>query len=97
MNIEEALAEWKSKQRRMGCVSATDWFCARVPGFYPLELTEYTKGGEEYGHTVATDGSIIIDIAPYNDLPNEYDPALDGELTGAHFDGRGERWTYKTN
>ena len=89
MQIEDALIEWKSKRRRMGCVSATNWFCARVPEFYPLELTEYTKGGDQYGHTVATDGLVIIDVAPYNDLPSRYDPELDGELTGMHFVGEG--------
>ena len=74
MTIDEAVREWKSKSRRMGCVSATDWFCARVPGFEPLRLTRYIKDGGPGGlweHVIATDGTIRIDLAPYADKPKE--------------------------
>lgn len=71
MTIEEAISEWKSKKRRMGCVSATDWFCKRVPSFEPIRLTRYTQGGEIFEHVVVTDGTIQIDIAPYNDRPSD--------------------------
>jgi len=85
MTIDEALTEWHSKKRRMGCMAGTEWFCKRVPGFYLLELDRYTKGGEYFGHTVATNGHIIIDLTPYADLPRDYDEEKDGVLTGSHF------------
>ncbi len=71
MSIEEALQEWASKKRRMGCVAATDWFCRRVPTFRPIRLTRYTTEGEIFQHVVATDGTIHIDISPYNDRPRD--------------------------
>jgi len=71
MKIDKAIKEWKSKKRRMGCVSATNWFTKRVPGFYPLRLHRYTETGDYFGHVVATDGSIIIDLSPYNDKPRD--------------------------
>jgi len=67
--IDDAISEWKSKNRRMGCVAATDWFCKRVPSFYPERLTRYTKRGELFQHVIATDGTIRIDLAPYQDRP----------------------------
>ncbi len=69
MNFEQTLSEWKSKNRRMGCVSATNWFCNRVSGFTPKRLTRYTENGEIFEHVVATDGMVIIDFAPYSDKP----------------------------
>jgi hypothetical protein len=89
MTIDEALSEWYTKKRRMGCNAGTDWICKRVPGLYPLDLDRYTKSGEYFGHTVATDGRIIIDLTPYADLPRDYDEKTDGVLTGAHFGKRG--------
>lgn len=71
MSIDAAVAVWRSKQRRMGCVSATDWFCKRVPGFSPKRLTRYTPDGEVFEHVVATDGWIVVDLAPYADRPRE--------------------------
>ncbi|KKN60226.1 hypothetical protein LCGC14_0534250 [marine sediment metagenome] len=82
MTVDEALTEWYSKKRRMGCVAGTDWFCKRVSGFKPLSLDRYTRVGEYYGHTVATDGIIRIDLTPYADLPRDYDEAQDGNLVG---------------
>lgn len=70
MTLDQALAEWKSKRRRMGCVSATDFLCKRVPGFRPMRLTRYLESGEIYEHVVATDGLIVIDLAPYADCPS---------------------------
>ena len=67
--IDKALHEWRSKKRRMDCVAATDWFCARVPGFTPLRITRYTKEGDTFQHVVATDGLVVIDISPYADKP----------------------------
>ncbi len=69
MTIEEALIEWKSKRRRMGCVSATNWFCNRVPEFYPLHCERWTEEGDYFGHVVATDGSIVVDLTPHLDSP----------------------------
>ncbi len=69
MTIDEALAEWRSKKRRMGCVAATNWFCKRVAGFRPERLTRYTEHGEVFEHVVATDGMIRVDLAPYADGP----------------------------
>jgi len=69
MCIDEAILEWKSKKRRMGCVAATAWFCRRVDGFTPERLTRYTADGYLFQHVVATDGLIRIDISPYADKP----------------------------
>jgi len=68
--IDQAIEEWETANRRMGCVAATRWFCSRVQGFTPLRLTRYTKEGEIFQHVVATDGKVIIDIAPYADHPS---------------------------
>lgn len=69
MTLDKALAEWNSKRRRMGCVSATRWLCDRVSGYYPERLTRYTNDGYLYQHVVATNGVIRIDLAPYADAP----------------------------
>lgn len=69
MTLSRALKEWRSRKRRMGCVSATRWLCRRVPGFKPLRLTRYTADGEIFEHVVAYDGTIIVDLAPYADRP----------------------------
>ena len=67
MTIEECLAEWKSKNRRSGCVAATNFLCTRVDGFYPLVYHRWTDKGDYYRHVVATDGAIVIDLSPEND------------------------------
>lgn len=69
--IDEAIKEWKSKKRRMGCVSASEWFCKRVDGFYLERITRYTKDGFPFDHVVVTDGLIRIDLAPYSDKPKD--------------------------
>jgi len=51
----------------MGCVSATDWFCKRIEGFYPERLSKYNNYGEIYQHVIATNGIIRIDLTPYAD------------------------------
>ncbi len=71
MTVDEAIRQWKSKARRMGCVSATAWFCRRVKGFRPERLTRYTEDGEVFEHVVATDGVVRVDVAPYADAPRE--------------------------
>ena len=71
MTFEEALQEWKTKKRRMGCVAAADWFCSRVSGFYPERLTRHTPEGEIFEHVVATDGVIRVDFSPYADKARE--------------------------
>ncbi len=55
-------------------MSAANWFCRRVPGFEPLRLRRYLPGGTDengmlWEHVVATNGRIIIDLAPYSDRP----------------------------
>lgn len=40
---------------------------------------------EYFSHTVATNGKIIIDLSPYNDLPDDYNEELHGKLTGKIF------------
>lgn len=67
MTIDRCVKEWQSRPRRAGCVSATEWFCCRVRDFRPLRLTRYTKDGELYQHVVATNGLVVIDLAPYAD------------------------------
>ena len=69
--IDRALREWKEKKRRMGCVAATDWFCKRVPEFRPVRLSRYTKSGDYFEHVVASNGVILIDLAPYSDHPTK--------------------------
>ena len=49
MNTVKALNEWNSKKRRMGCVSATNWFCKRVDGFVPLRKTFVITSGKYIG------------------------------------------------
>lgn len=66
-SIDLVLAEWCSKSRVMGCVSATDWFCKRIPEFHPERLTRYTATGEIFQHVVASNGRVRIDLAPYAD------------------------------
>lgn len=67
MTADQAMSEWKTKRRRMGCVAATDWWCRRVAGFTPERLTLYTATGDLYQHVVATDGVVRVDLAPYAD------------------------------
>lgn len=67
MTIDEAVNEWLSKPRRMGCVATADWFCKRVEGFKPKRLTRYTPFGEVFEHVIAAKGTIQIDLASYND------------------------------
>lgn len=69
MTLDEALKEWASKKRRMGCVAATDWLCSRVEGFRPERLSRWTEDGDEFQHVVATNGLVRIDLAPYADGP----------------------------
>jgi hypothetical protein len=71
MTLDAAIEEWGSKRRRMGCVAATEWLCARIPEFYPERLRKFTQSGEVYEHVVATNGKIRIDLAPYADCPSE--------------------------
>jgi len=67
MTIDKAIKEWKSKERRMGCVAATYWFCKRVERFQPERMDRYTKDGDYFSHVIATDGKIRIDLTPYAD------------------------------
>ncbi len=80
MTISDAVQEWESKSRKMGCVAATKWFCTRVEGFRPARANRYTKGGEEYEHVVAFNGLIVVDLTPHLDLPENFDLKTDGEL-----------------
>jgi hypothetical protein len=70
VTITQAISEWKSKRRRMGCVSAANFFCTRVPGFHSKRIRRYTQRGEIFEHVVCTDGKIVIDLAPYADGPD---------------------------
>jgi hypothetical protein len=70
VTIDQALNEWQSKNRRMGCVASTDWFCKRVAGFRPERLTRYTEAGEIFQHVIATNGRVRIDLAPEFDSPD---------------------------
>lgn len=65
MSVSKALTEWSSKKRRMGCVSASKWFCKRVRGFYSKRLKLFNSKGEYYEHVVVSNGIIEIDICPY--------------------------------
>jgi hypothetical protein len=76
MSIDDALAEWQSKKRTMGCVNAAEWFCKRVDGFKPLRTRKYMQNGNDqngmfWDHVVCTNGKITIDISPYADYPRE--------------------------
>ncbi len=67
MTIDECVTEWNSKKRRMGCVSATEFFCKRVAGFEPVRLERYDVDGNYTEHVVATNGVIRVDLAPHMD------------------------------
>jgi len=69
--LSAAIKEWETKPRRMGCVAATKWLVSRVPAFEARRITRYTKNGEVFEHVVATDGTIVIDLAPYADSPRQ--------------------------
>lgn len=69
IKIDEVIKEWKSKKRKMGCVAATAWFCARIKTFKPERLRRYLSDGEFYEHVLVTDGVIRIDLVPYADKP----------------------------
>lgn len=71
MNVEQAVEEWQSCKRYMGCVAASNWFCLRVKSFFPVRLTRYTEIGETFEHVVCSNGTIIIDLAPYADCPRD--------------------------
>lgn len=71
MTLDEAIIEWTSKERRMGCVAATDWLCKRVKRFKPERLDRYTAEGDIFQHVIATDGLIRVDLAPYADGPSD--------------------------
>jgi hypothetical protein len=71
MLIDEAIIEWESKKRYMGCRSASEWFCKKVKGFEVESLDRYTENGDYFGHMVATDGKIRIDLSPYADKPDD--------------------------
>lgn len=71
MTLDQAITEWQSKRRHMGCVAATQWLCKRVPGYYAERLTRYTEHGELYQHVVATNGIIRVDLSPYADRPKD--------------------------
>jgi hypothetical protein len=72
-DVGKAIEEWLSSNRRMECVSATNWFLNRVNGFHQERLPRYTKNGEYFEHVVAEsdDGRIRIDLSPYADKPRQ--------------------------
>ena len=67
LTIKEVMKEWKSKNRRMCCVSASNWLCKRLKGYYPLRLTRTLENGDIYQHVISTNGIKIIDLAKYTD------------------------------
>lgn len=74
MTLDECVIEWNQKHRRMGCNAATKFVTDRVKGFKPKRFRRYMpngndKNGQFWEHVVATDGHIIIDLAPYADKP----------------------------
>lgn len=71
-SIDEVLDEWMSKNRKMGCVAATQWAIRKLKKykFKALRLNRYTSDGEVYQHVVAFNGKVIIDLAPYSDAPS---------------------------
>lgn len=72
MSLDEALKEWQSKKRRMGCVAATNWLCKRVEGFKPKRLDRYTENGELFQHVVAINNfGVVVDLAHYADGPRQ--------------------------
>ena len=60
----------------MGCVSATEWFYSRVPGFYPLRLKR-DVGEVHWEHSVATNGVDTVDLVPHLAAPCCWDPRCD--------------------
>jgi hypothetical protein len=70
LSVAECLREWESKRRPMGCVSASDFVCVRVPGFRPLRLQRQREDGIYWEHVVATNEKIIVDLVPHMDIPD---------------------------
>ena len=58
--------------RRMGCVSATEWFLKRVNGYHAKRLQRFTEDGKIFEHVVveSNDYKLRIDLAPYVDNPS---------------------------
>ena len=71
MTLDQALREWTSKNRRMGCVAATHWLTSRVPGWRAERLIFFTPEGERYDHVVASNGFVRVDLAPYACRPRD--------------------------
>ena len=68
--INRTINEWNSKNRKMGCVAATNWFCRRVPSFTPLRIEGYTRSGDVFQHVVASNGKVIVDLVPELNSPD---------------------------
>ena len=71
MTISEAVDEWCSRKRRMGCVSASEWFCKRVKGFKPLLVERWTEDGDSFGHVICDNGQIRVDLTPHLDSADD--------------------------
>jgi hypothetical protein len=67
----------------MGCVSAANFICQRLPGFSPHRLSWidpnhsnwYDGGHRPYiltEHVIATNGQVALDLVPQLALPAEY-------------------------
>lgn len=79
MTLDEALLEWKSKDRRnVGCATAANWFCRRVKG---LRLVWFARasGNTLWQHAMVTDGVVLLDPSPWNDHPDP-GPLFEGTL-----------------
>lgn len=70
MTLDEALLEWKNKDRtKIGCVAAAWWFTSRLKGWSPIRFTR-AAGNTLWEHVLITDGTILLDPSPWNDAPD---------------------------
>ena len=77
--IALALEGWGSRRRSMGCVSAAEWFCKRVPSFHTLRLGRL-ENGVDWEHVIATNGEVLVDLTPHWDIPDpEETVCIDGK------------------
>jgi hypothetical protein len=74
MTIPEVISEFKSKNRRMGCVQAAHFVIRRLKNFKPIRYERVDSYGYSYGHVVATDGNINIDLVPHLFAPDTIGP-----------------------
>ena len=69
MTLDEALVEWKSKDRsRLGVSRLPTGSVAVTKEFMPTVLTR-ASGSTLWEHVKVTDGHVLLDPSPWKDAP----------------------------